>query len=445
MVNVILCGGAGTRLWPLSRAMMPKQFLKLFADETLFGLTLSRNSMATKHLIVCNEANYFTALDECRNLNNFEFILEPFGKNTAGAIAMAALSVDADEILLITPSDHYIKDKTAYINSLDIAVDYAKNGFIVTFGITPTMPHTGYGYIKAKGKDVVRFIEKPSLELAQSFLKEGGYYFNSGMFCFRARDFLEQFDKYCPEILSAAKNALQNSDKDENVIKISPKDMSNIEDISIDYAFMQRACNIAMVPLDAGWSDMGSFDELSQVIASSKFESVNAKGNFVISDKLVGIVGVDDVIVVDTKDALMIVKKGSSQDVKELYSKVSNAFPNFCETHTKVFRPWGSYEVLEEGNGFKIKRLVVLPGKRLSLQSHNHRSEHWVVVQGCAVVQINDNHYNLNINESIYIKQGDKHRLSNESDSLLIIIEAQVGEYLDENDITRYEDDFKRA
>lgn len=445
MINVILSGGIGTRLWPLSRTLMPKQFLKIFDNRSLFDLTLSRNAMATRRIIICNEANYFIALDECKTAKNFEFILEPFGKNTAAAIAMAALSVDENEILLITPSDHFIKDHLSYKKAIELALDYASDEFIVTFGITPDSPHTGYGYIKTRGHEVTRFVEKPSLNVAQTFLKEGGYYFNSGMFCFRAKTFLDQFKQICPEIYSSATLALENAKHSNNITTILPRYMQDFEDISIDYAFMQKANKVAMVELDAGWSDMGSFDELAKNVSPSKFYSVGSNDNFVMSDKLVGLVDVSNLLVIDTADALLISHKGSSQTVKQLYSQILTNSPKSCETHTLVFRPWGSYEILKEGENFKVKRLIVHPNKRLSLQSHSRRSEHWVVVSGEAIVHINERETKLVENQSIYISQGDIHRLTNAGDTDLVVIEAQVGEYLGEDDIIRYDDDYDRV
>ena len=441
MTNVILCGGSGTRLWPLSRTLMPKQFIRLFNAKSLFDLTLRRNVHAQKTIIVCNEAHYFLALDECGGKKIDKFILEPFGKNTAAAITFAALCCDEDEILLITPSDHLIEDE-----ALLIPQSYAKQDFLVTFGIKPSEPNTGYGYIKAdKNGDVERFIEKPNLETAVKFIKEGEYYFNSGMFCFKAGVFLSEMKKYAPSIVKDVTAAIEGSVNEPNLLKIRPTFMDKIEDISIDYALMQKSLNIKMVPLDAGWSDMGSFDELSKKMKSDGEPlQIDASENFVIAKKPTALVDVQNLLVVDTEDALLIAKKGSSQKVKEVYKHFSNSLPEICEAHTSVYRPWGSYEVLGEGNGYKMKKIIVKPGKRLSLQKHFKRNEHWIVVEGEALVTIDSDKTPLKQNESIYIKKEQTHRLENTANTDLIVIEVQTGEYLGEDDIVRISDDYDR-
>lgn len=446
MTNVILCGGSGTRLWPLSRTLMPKQFIRLFNAKSLFDLTLRRNVHARKTIIVCNEAHYFLALDECGGKKIDKFILEPFGKNTAAAITFAALCCDEDEILLITPSDHLIEDEAEYKKALLIAQSYANQDFLVTFGIKPSEPNTGYGYIKAdKNGDVERFIEKPNLETAIKFIKEGEYYFNSGMFCFKAGVFLNEMKKYAPNIVKDVTAAIGGSANEPNLLKISPNFMDKIEDISIDYALMQKSLNIKMVPLDAGWSDMGSFDELSKKMKSDGEPlQIDASENFVIAKKPTALVDVQNLLVVDTEDALLIAKKGSSQKVKEVYKHFSNSLPEICEAHTSVYRPWGSYEVLGEGNGYKMKKIIVKPGKRLSLQKHFKRNEHWIVVEGEALVTIDSDKTPLKQNESIYIKKEQTHRLENTANTDLIVIEVQTGEYLGEDDIVRISDDYDR-
>ena len=446
MTNVILCGGSGTRLWPLSRTLMPKQFIRLFNAKSLFDLTLRRNVHAQKTIIVCNEAHYFLALDECGGKKIDKFILEPFGKNTAAAITFAALCCDEDEILLITPSDHLIEDEAEYKKALLIAQSYANQDFLVTFGIKPSEPNTGYGYIKAdKNGDVERFIEKPNLETAVKFIKEGEYYFNSGMFCFKAGEFLNEMKKYATSIVKDVAAAIEGSVNEPNLLKISPNFMDKIEDISIDYALMQKSLNIKMVPLDAGWSDMGSFDELSKKMKSDGEPlQIDASENFVIAKKPTALVDVQNLLVVDTEDALLIAKKGSSQKVKEVYKHFSNSLPEICEAHTSVYRPWGSYEVLGEGNGYKMKKIIVKPGKRLSLQKHFKRNEHWIVVEGEALVTIDSDKTPLKQNESIYIKKEQTHRLENTANTDLIVIEVQTGEYLGEDDIVRISDDYDR-
>lgn len=447
MVNVILCGGSGTRLWPLSRTLMPKQFVKIFNDESLFSLTLKRNFEFEKSIIVCNEEHYFLALDECSNKEIYKFILEPFGKNTAAAITFAALNCDDDEILLVTPSDHMIQDEVEYKKSLSKAKEHAQKGFLVTFGIKPNEPNTGYGYIKSnKNGDVERFVEKPNFENAVKFIKEGGYYFNSGMFCFKAGVFLEEMRNFAPDIVNSVENAIKNSQNDANILKINPAEMDEIEDISIDYALMQRSMKIKMVALDVGWSDVGSFDELGKKLENSKelFE-IGSENNFVITNKPTALIDAKDLIVINTKDALMVAKKGSSQKVKEVYGHFKKHMPEICDAHTKVFRPWGSYEVLEDSAGYKIKKIIVKPGKRLSLQKHFKRNEHWIVVSGRAFVTIDSKNFYLEQNESTYITKGQIHRLENQEKSDLVIIEVQTGEYLGEDDIVRLNDDYNRS
>ncbi len=316
MTNVILCGGSGTRLWPLSRALLPKQFVKIFDNDSLFSKTLKRNTFAENRIIICNESHYFLALDECGG-NSAKFILEPFGKNTAAPIVFCALSVDKDEILLVTPSDHLIELEDEYNRSIKAAVELANDGKLVTFGITPNEPNIGYGYIKADGNNVKSFIEKPSLKKAKELLAQGDCYFNSGMFCFKAGVFIDQMQKYAPNILEQARQAILNVENNSDIMRIKPQYMQNIDDISIDYALMQKSENIAMVPLNARWSDMGSFDELSKKVQSSPSTSIDANNNFVISYKNSALVDVDDLIIVDTKDALLVTKKGSSQKSKK--------------------------------------------------------------------------------------------------------------------------------
>ena len=290
-----------------------------------------------------------------------------------------------------------------------------------------------------------RFIEKSNLETATKFIKEVGYYFNSGMFCFKAGVFLSEMKKYAPSIVKDVTAAIEGSADEPNLLKISPNFMDKIEDISIDYALMQKSLNIKMVPLDAGWSDMGSFDELSKKIKNiGESLQIGASENFILTKKPTALVDVQNLLVVDTKDALLIAKKGSSQKVKEVYKHFSNSLPEICETHTSVYRPWGSYEVLGEGSGYKMKKIVVKPGKRLSLQKHFKRNEHWVVVEGEALVTIDGNEAPLKQNESIYIKSGQIHRLENTANSDLIVIEVQTGEYLGEDDIVRISDDYDR-
>ena len=473
MTNIILCGGSGTRLWPISRTLMPKQFVKLFDDKSLFQLTVERNSkVCDSQYIVSNTEQYFLALDQLEELDkqNNKYLLEPIGRNTAPAIALACMSLDPDEILLVTPSDHLIKDEIEYKKVLLQAEKLASEDYLVTFGITPTFAETGFGYIEADNLNVKAFHEKPDLETAQKYLDSGNYYWNSGMFCFKAGVFLDELEKYSPEVFEASRNALvkvQGEAKATHprtvdgcaalaaptkLIRIKHDDMLNIPDDSIDYAVMEKSNIVKVIPSDMGWSDVGSFDALYEELPkdennntlNDKHISIDSKNNMIYGqDKYIATIDVEDLIIVDTADALLVSKKGSSQKVKQVVSKLKET-TQLHNIHLTGHRPWGTYTILEDSAGYKIKRIEVKPNKRLSLQRHKHRNEHWVVVSGIATVTINDDTFTLKQNESTYIKAGDVHRLLNDTKQALVIIEAQVGSYTGEDDIERLEDDYKR-
>lgn len=440
MTNIILCGGSGTRLWPISRTLMPKQFVKLFEDKSLFQLTVERNStLCSEQIIVSNAEQYFLAFDQLEEIfrTNNQYILEPVGRNTAPAIALACMALDPNEIVLITPSDHLIKDRDAYINIIRQAEQFASEDYLVTFGITPTFPETGFGYIEANGNNVKAFHEKPDLNTAKAYIKSGNYYWNSGMFCFRAGVFLEELKKLCPNIFEASLFAYKNANKNE-IIRINHDDMVAIADESIDYAVMEQSNRVKVIPSSIGWSDVGSFDALSEVMSNDK------NNNFILSNKPVNLIDVKDLIIIDTEDALLISKKGSSQKVKDIVASYRKSHPEFTHIHRTAHRPWGTYTVLEDTPGYKIKRIMVKPGKRLSLQKHFHRNEHWIVLSGTATVTVGDKTHMVHPNESTYIKAGQLHRLANLGKIPLTIIETQVGEYTGEDDIVRIEDDFNR-
>ena len=441
MTNIILCGGSGTRLWPLSRTLMPKQFVKLFDNKSLFQITVERNAqVCEKQLIVSNTEQYFLALDQIEEISspNSKYLLEPVGRNTAPAIALACFSLDADEVVLVTPSDHLIKDEVAYVKVVEKAKEFAKDNKLVTFGIKPAFPETGFGYIEADEFNVKAFHEKPDLDSAKSYLEKGNYYWNSGMFCFKAGVFLEELKKYAPEIYNMSLLAYKNSSKDE-MIRIRHDDMLKIPDNSIDYAVMEKSKLVKIVPSDIGWSDLGSFDALAKELPNDE------NNNLIISDKVVELIDIKDTIVVDTGDALLVAKKGNTQKVKEIVSRLKEEGSELTNVHLTGHRPWGNYTILDEDNGYKIKRIVVQSGKRLSLQKHYHRNEHWIVLSGSATVTVNEKVFMVNPNESTYIKAGDVHRLENQGKLPLCIIEVQVGEYTGEDDIVRLEDDFRRA
>lgn len=458
MTNIILCGGNGTRLWPISRTLMPKQFAKLFGEKSLFQLTLERNcKICAQHIIVSNSEQYFLALDQFESVvkqkNNSKFLLEPIARNTAPAIALACLALDQDTIVLVTPSDHLIKNEEAYFKAVQHAEALAQKGFIVTFGIAPLNPETGFGYIEADGEDVKAFHEKPCLEKAQSYLQAGNYYWNSGMFCFKVEALLHELEQFAPEILAMAYQAYANAHTNDAIIRITEECMAQIPEESIDYAVMEKSTKVKVVRSDISWSDVGSFDALYEEFPKDangntlckKYVNINSKNNLIISsNRKISTVDINDLIIVDTADALLISKKGSSQKVKEVVSELKRLNSDLHNTHLTVHRPWGTYTVLEDTPGYKIKRIVVAPGKRLSLQKHLHRSEHWIVVSGTATVTVGDTTQIIRPNESTYIKMGEVHRLANDGKIPVVLIEAQVGEYTGEDDIIRIEDEYNR-
>lgn len=454
MTNIILCGGSGTRLWPISRTLMPKQFVKLFDDKSLFQLTVERNSkVCDSQFIVSNSEQYFLALDQLEELDktNNKYLLEPIGRNTAPAIALACMALNEDEIVLVTPSDHLIKDEVEYARVLIKAKDLAFDNYLVTFGITPTFPETGFGYIEAEGLDVKAFHEKPDFETATKYVDAGNYFWNSGMFCFKAGVFLEELRRYSPEVYDSSLKAFNNSNQD-SVIRIKHDDMLEIPEDSIDYAVMEKSNIVKVVPSDINWSDVGSFDSLYEELPkdkdgntiNEKHISVDSKNNLVYgTNRYIATVDMEDFIIVDTGDAVLVSKKGSSQKVKEVVAELKKT-TELHNIHLTGHRPWGTYTVLEESSGYKIKKIVVKPGKRLSLQKHYHRNEHWIVLSGTATVTVGDSTKIIRPNESTYIKMGEIHRLANNGVIPVVLIEAQVGEYTGEDDIVRLDDDFKR-
>ncbi len=468
MTNIILCGGSGTRLWPISRTLMPKQFVKLFDDQSLFQLTVKRNqSICNKQFIVSNTEQYFLAVDQLEDLN-FKantFLLEPVGRNTAPAIALACFALDAEELVLISPSDHLIKDQEAYIEVVKRAKELAMEDNLVTFGIKPEYAETGYGYIEADGENVKAFHEKPDDKTAQNYLDAGNYFWNSGMFCFTAGIFLEELQKYSPEIYEVSKKAFDNKALiTNNQLRITHEFMSAIPDESIDYAVMEKSSKVKVVASDIDWSDLGSFDALYHELEHDSEGNVlhcmgnmehseysrepiahSAKNNLILAEKQVAVVDVEDLLIIDTADALLISKKGSSQKIKEVVKTLKERGSELPNIHVTAHRPWGTYTILDEANGYKVKRIIVKPGKRLSLQKHFHRSEHWIVVSGTATVTKGDDEFLVCANESTYISMGEIHRLENVGKIPLVMIEAQVGEYVGEDDIVRLSDDFKRV
>lgn len=456
MTNIILCGGNGTRLWPVSRTLMPKQFVKLFDDKSLFQLTVRRNQkICQEQLIVSNKDQYFLALDQLHELGQTQgqYLLEPVARNTAPAIALACFALNEDEIILVTPSDHLIKDELAYKKAVNRAEELASEEYLVTFGITPTYPEVGFGYIEANGENVKAFHEKPDFKTATRYVEAKNYYWNSGMFCFKARVFLDELKKYSPTIYDTCEIAYKNATKEGLNINVKLKDTLCIPEDSIDYAVMEQSTKVKVVASDINWSDVGSFDALYAEFPKDtdgntlcdKHINIDSKNNLVMSGyRKVCTVDVEDLIIVDTADALLISQKGSSQKVKQVVAELKKRNTDIHNIHLTAHRPWGTYTILEDTPGYKIKRIVVNPGKKLSLQKHFHRSEHWIVVSGTATVIVGDETLTIRPNESTYIKMGELHRLANDGKIPVVLIEAQVGEYTGEDDIVRIEDDFQR-
>ena len=461
MTNVILCGGSGSRLWPVSRENLPKQFLKMFDGNSLFQLTVKRNKNYSEDFIfVSNETQYFMTVDQVKEIGveNYTSILEPVGRNTAASIALAAFSVNKEEIIFVTPSDHLIEDNKAYNKVVKKALQSAIDDNLVTFGITPTAPKTGYGYIEIEScKDdiciVKSFKEKPDSTTAEKYIKKGNYFWNSGMFMFKAGVYLNELKKHSPDIYEDAKKAFDNAQRN-GYIRINKEEMLQIRDESIDYAVMEYSKKIKMIKSDIDWKDVGDFDSLYDVFPkdkdgnteNDKLLSINSKNNLVFGryKKQIAINNIQDMIIVDTPTALLITRRGDGQDIKNIVNILKEKNPEIVKYGRSVYKPWGKYINLEDAPNFKVKIIEVNPGKRLSLQKHFHRSEHWVVVSGIAEVTKGEDTFILRPNESTYIKIGELHRLSNPGKIPLEIIEVQVGEYLSEDDIIRVEDDYDR-
>lgn len=467
MINIILSGGSGSRLWPLSRTKLPKQFVRLFDNQSLFQKTLLRNaSLCNSTLVVTNTEQYFLALDQLENLQKStvsslkaRFLLEPVGRNTAPAIALACLSLNEDDVVFVTTSDHLVKNQPAYEAAVKKAKTLAEQGFLVTFGIQPTYAETGFGYIEAKGNDVLSFKEKPDSLTAQAYLEQGNYYWNSGMFCFKAGVFLEELKQHSPDIYAASVKALADEDLQQATLKVQQQPMLDIPANSIDYAVMEKSTKVKVVPCDIGWSDLGSYDSLYDEVKTADEDNaillrgedaqppinINSQNNLVVArDRQIILIDIENLLVVDTADALLISKKGSSQKVKEVVELLKVDHPELTEIHRLAHRPWGTYEVLIDSNQYKVKRIVVKPGQKLSLQKHYHRNEHWVVVSGTASVTVDDDVFLVRPNESTYIKMGQVHRLENLGKIDLVMIEVQLGEYTGEDDIVRLDDIYFR-
>jgi mannose-1-phosphate guanylyltransferase/mannose-6-phosphate isomerase len=478
IIPVIICGGAGTRLWPVSRETFPKPLLKLADGQSLLQKTFVRAvDVATikELLIVTNRETYFLTKDECQCIEaevaRVDYVLEPVARNTAAAIGVAAAAVreqhGPDAVMLVMPADQLIEDQVAFRAAVESAAKAAQEGRIVTFGIRPTAPETGYGYIEFDSKplsnttnvhQVIRFVEKPELSVAQDLVAGGRHVWNAGIFCFTAETILAELEKHAPTVaepvLAAVLEAKRSVSDKGATLELDATQFRKAEDISIDYAVMERSGNVAVVPCELGWSDIGSWLAISELTTPDQrgnrihgeAELYDVDNCFVRSDeRFIGMVGVSDVIVVDTADALLIAARDRAQDVKQIVARLKRDNHDAYRLHRTVHRPWGTYTVLEEGERFKMKRIVVKPGAALSLQMHHHRSEHWIVVRGCADIVNGDQTISLQPNESTYIPAGHKHRLINPGVVDLVLIEVQCGEYLGEDDIVRFEDVYGRA
>ena len=469
IVPVIMSGGAGSRLWPLSREAFPKPFISLPDGETLIRKTYARVAGlpdVSRVVTVTNRELMFLTSDEYELVSvpgaKQSFILEPVGRDTAAAVALACLHIaeteGKDAIALVLPADHLVPDHNAFGAAVATAVEAAGEGRIVTFGITPDRPETGYGYIEVEGTRLVRFIEKPGIEKAKEYIESGRYFWNAGIFCFPVGVMLDLMIEHCPDVLEQTRLAYRASRKstsdDRISIEVDKETFLQVKPISIDYAVMEKISDAACIPCSFAWSDIGSWNAISELTdadgqgnrVSGDVMLKDTTGSFVHGeDRLISLVGVSDLLVIDTADALLVCAKDAAQNIKEIYSRLKAAGSETAMLHRTAHRPWGTYTVLEEGERFKIKRIEVKPGARLSLQAHNHRSEHWVVVSGTARVTNGDEEILLTTNQSTYIPCGNKHRLENPGKLRLVMIEVQSGEYLGEDDIVRFDDIYGRA
>jgi len=469
LTPVILAGGSGTRLWPLSRKLYPKQFLPLVGEETLFQATVSRLGQAEwvdSPIVVCNEEHRFLVAEQLREIDvqPGAIILEPVGRNTAPAVAAAAeyaKSKGGDPLFLVLPADHHIRQVDVLLSTVEGSMDQARAGSLVTFGIVPQRPETGYGYIKKGSKlqtsgqpcSIERFVEKPDLETARSYLEDGSYLWNSGMFMFRSSTYLQELDRFRPDIAAQAGEAFAEGVQDLDFFRLDRAAFAVCPGESVDYAVMEQTRSGVVVPLDAGWSDVGSWDALWSIADKDPSGNVTV-GDVLTQDteecyihstgRLLAVVGLRDHVIVETSDAVMVSPKHRVQDVKKLVDELKAGERPEAETHKKVYRPWGAYETMDLEERFQVKRITVKPGAKLSLQKHFHRAEHWVVVKGTALITNGETETVLKEDESTYIPLGHFHRLENPGKIDLELIEVQTGSYLGEDDIVRVDDVYGR-
>ena len=468
ILPVIVAGGTGSRLWPLSRQLNPKQFLPLAdAEMSMLQATILRlrGLAAATPQLICNEQHRFLAAEQLRQLDmeHASILLEPVGRNTAPAIALAALQAckdGQDPVLLVLAADHLIQDVPAFHASIQAALPLAQDGKLVTFGVVPDRAETGYGYIEkgpavgTGGFAVSRFVEKPDLATACDYLASGNFFWNSGMFMFQASRYLQELERFQPQILVACRKALEGGTQDMHFTRVDTDVFAACPDDSIDYAVMEKTADAVMVPLDAGWSDIGSWSALWDVSPKDMHGNVfkgdvlsqASQNSYVHADsRLVTLVGVDDLVVVETKDAVLVAHKDKVQDVKKIVEQIKNGSRQEHINHREVYRPWGMYDSIDNGHRYQVKRITVKPGAKLSVQMHHHRAEHWIVVSGTAKVTNGERTYLVCENESTYIPIGQIHALENPGVINLELIEVQSGSYLGEDDIVRFEDKYGRA
>ncbi|MCG9697104.1 mannose-1-phosphate guanylyltransferase/mannose-6-phosphate isomerase [Shewanella sp. Isolate11] len=466
ILPIIMAGGSGTRLWPLSRGNYPKQFLKLNGELTMLQETLTRlDGLAlSPAMLICNEEHRFIAAEQTRQIGveHNGIFLEPVGRNTAPAIALAAFKAienGQDPLLLVLAADHLIQDVSAFQLSVDKASILASQDKLVTFGIVGDKPETGYGYIQrgepfADGFVVDCFVEKPSEDVARHYIESGEYYWNSGMFLFKASRYLSELEKFRPDIYAACKNSIQVQKCDLDFIRVDRVAFEACPDQSIDYAVMEHTHDAVVIPLDAGWSDVGGFPALLEVSPQDEngnafkgdVKAVDTKNTLVVSeDKLVATIGLEDLIIVNTKDAVLVAHQEKAQEVKAIVNQLKAEQRSEVTFHREVYRPWGKYDSVDNGERFQVKRITVKPGAKLSVQMHHHRAEHWIVVSGTAKVQIDDTEQYVTENESVYIPITAVHALENPGKVDLELIEVQSGSYLGEDDIVRFEDRYGRV
>ena len=467
VLPIILAGGSGSRLWPLSREFYPKQFLKLDGDLTMLQATVQRLTRLScaQPLVICNEAHRFLVAEQLRSLDKLahNIILEPVGRNTAPAIALAALMAlqmeDGDDpLLLVLAADHVIRDETAFTASVQRAIIHAEEGMLVAFGVVPTHAETGYGYIRrgaAQGDayTVAQFVEKPDAKTADGYLQSGEYYWNSGMFLFRASRFLTELKRFRPDIHAACEQAVVTINSDLDFVRVDKAAFLACPSDSIDYAVMEKTADAVVVPMDADWSDVGSWSSLWEISNKNESGNVfqgdvlqhNSQNNYVFAENgLVSLVGVQNLVVVQTKDAVLVVDQTQVQDVKKIVEELKASGRSEYQVHREEYRPWGKYDSVDHGARYHVKRIFIRPGEQLSLQMHHHRAEHWIIVQGTARVVCGDETHLLTENQSFYIPLGVKHSLENPGKIPLEVIEVRTGSYLNDDDIERFQDKYGR-